>query len=111
MKIILPHSQAVEAGVKALKSGSISDDDVTRGKEALKAAVAFALETESGLVDVLGQQAAVLGSVQGLDATCSAIDSVSASDVKSVARKIAGQKVSVGAVGNLAHVPRVNQLN
>uniref|UniRef100_A0A336M3F9 CSON011523 protein n=1 Tax=Culicoides sonorensis TaxID=179676 RepID=A0A336M3F9_CULSO len=103
--------KAVEAGVKALKSGSVSDDDVKRGKESLKAAVAYALETEAGLVDVLGQQAAIVGSVQGLDATCSAIDSISASDVKSVARKLAGQKVSVGAVGNLANVPRVNQLN
>lgn len=94
-----------------MKSCSVSDEDVTRGKEALKAAVAFALESEADLVDSLGQQAAVVGAVHGLAATCSAIDAVSASDVKSVARKISGQKLSVGAVGNLAHVPRVNQLN
>lgn len=62
-------------------------------------------------MDSLGQQAAVVGAAHGLAATCSAIDAITASDVKSVARKLAGQKVSVGAVGNLAHVPRVNQLN
>ncbi|XP_063698657.1 cytochrome b-c1 complex subunit 2, mitochondrial [Culicoides brevitarsis] len=103
--------QAVETGVKTMKSCSVSDDDIKRGKEALKAAVAFAMESEAGLVDCMGQQAGTLGTVQSLAETCAAIDGVSASDVKSAARNLQTKKVSVGAVGNLSHVPRVNQLN
>lgn len=102
--------KAVEAGVRALKSGSLTDEDVARGKESLKAALAFAVESEAGLVDSLGQQAALLGAAQDLRAALAAVDGVSASDVKSAARKVASSRVSIGAVGNLATVPRLNQL-
>jgi len=103
--------KAVDAGVRALKSGSLSDDDVQRGKEALKAALAYAVESDSGLVDSLGQQAALLGAAKDLRAAQAAVDAVGAGDVKSAARKVASGKLSIGAVGNLANVPRVNQLN
>lgn len=103
--------KAVEAGVRALKSGSLTDEDVNRGKAALKGAIAFAVESEAGLCDSLGQQAATLGAAQSLAAAHAAIDGISASDVKSAARKVASGKISVGAVGNLTHVPRLNQLS
>lgn len=93
-----------------MKSGSLSDEDVKRGKEALKGAIAFAVESEAGLIDSLGQQAGVLGSAQNLSAALAAVDNVSASDVKSAARKIASSKLSIGAVGDLSYVPRLNQL-
>lgn len=93
-----------------MKSGSLSDEDVKRGKEALKTAIAFALDSEAGLIDSIGQQAALLGSAQDLKAALAAVDNVNASDVKSAARKIASSKLSVGAVGNLTYVPRLNQL-
>lgn len=88
----------------------MSDDDVKRGKEQLKAEIAFSLDSEAGLVDAIGQQGALLGSAQNLQAALAAVDNISASDVKSAARKVASSKISVGAVGNLAHVPRLNQL-
>lgn len=94
-----------------MKSGSLSDDDVTRGKEALKGAIALETEAESGLIDCLAQQAGILGSAQSPSAVCSAIDAITASDVKSAARKIASQKLSIAAVGNLTNVPRLNQIN
>lgn len=104
------YTKAVDAGVRALKSGSLTDEDVKRGKEALKAAIAYAVETEAGLIDSIGQQAALLGSVKDLNNTLAAVDAVSASDVKSAARKIASSKLSIGAVGNLNYVPRLNQI-
>lgn len=76
--------QAVEAGVKALKSASLSDEDVARGKAGLKADIAFAYDSESSLINVLAGQAALLGSAHSLKQILDAVDSVQASDVKSV---------------------------
>lgn len=75
---------AVEAGVKALKSASLSDDDVARGKAGLKSDIAFAYESDASLVSTLVGQSALLGSAHGLKAALDAVDAIQASDVKSV---------------------------
>lgn len=103
--------QAVEAGVKALKSASLSDDDVARGKAGLKSEIAFAYDSESSLINVLAGQAALLGSAHNLKQLLDAVDSIQASDVKSAARKLASEKVTVAAVGNLESVPYAADLN
>ena len=78
---------AVEAGVKALKSASLTDDDVARGKAGLKSDIAFAYESESSLVNTLAGQSALLGSAHSLKAALDAVDAIQASDVKSVSIK------------------------
>lgn len=57
--------KAVEVSVKALKSGPISDEDIKRGKEALKGAVDLCLESKREELDGHGmnQQACVTGEV------------------------------------------------
>lgn len=75
---------AVAAGVKALKSASLSDDDVARGKAGLKADIASAYETDASLITSLAGQSALLGSAHSLKQVLDAINSVQASDVKSV---------------------------
>lgn len=75
---------AVEAGVKALKSASLSDEDVARGKAGLKADIAFAYGSDGCLVNIMSGQGALLGSTHSLKAALDAVDTVQASDVKSV---------------------------
>ena len=75
---------AVEAGVKALKSASLSDDDVNRGKAGLKAEIAFAYDSDASLVTSLAGQSALLGKAHTLRAALDAVDAITASDVKSV---------------------------
>lgn len=75
---------AVEAGVKALKSASLSDDDVARGKALLKSEIACAYETESSLINTLAGQSALLGKAHSLKQILDAVDAIQASDVKSV---------------------------
>lgn len=75
---------AVEAGVKTMKTCSVSDDDIARGKASLKSAVAFAYESDSSLITTLAGQGAILGSAQSLKGALDAIDAVSASNVKDV---------------------------
>lgn len=75
---------AVEAGIRALKSASISDEDVARGKAGLKSDIAFAYETDSSLINTLAGQSAILGKANSLKAALDAVDAIQASDVKSV---------------------------
>lgn len=75
---------AVEAGVKALKSASLSDDDVARGKAGLKSDIAFAYETDASLINTLAGQSALLGTAHSLKQVLDAVDAIQASDVKSV---------------------------
>lgn len=77
---------AVEAGLKALKSASLSEEDIARGKAQLKSEIAFIYESDSTLVQELGAQAALLGSTLNLKACHDGIDAVQAADVKSVSR-------------------------
>ena len=102
--------KAVEAVARVLKSGAISSDDVNRGKALLKAAVLEAYATDSSLISEMGLQAVLTQQVQSADSLVSAIDSVSLQDVQQAAKKAGSSKLSVGAVGNLAHVPYASDL-
>lgn len=102
--------KAVEAVARVLKSGSISSDDVNRGKALLKAAVLEAYATDSSILTEIGLQAVLTHQVQSADALISAIDGVSQQDVQSAAKKAGSSKLSVGAVGNLSTVPYASDL-
>lgn len=79
-------AQAIDAAVKALKQGSVSNGDVTRAKEQLKAAVLHDLDSGSRLVSDIAAQAVLLGQVQSAAQIVAAIDAVSAADVNAVSR-------------------------
>lgn len=103
--------QAVETGVKGLRSLNVSDADVARGKAGAFAWVAEYLENHGTLAFDLGEQAAMLGKVYKKAEILAAVDSVSTSDVQAAARKVASGKLAVGAVGNLNSVPYLCSLN
>lgn len=85
MKLILSFQfQAVDATVKALKSGSVSSADLARGKEQLKLALLEAIETSAGLVANIGQQALLTGTVQNPAEIAAAIDALTSADVNAV---------------------------
>lgn len=102
--------KAVEAVTRVLKSGSVSSDDVNRGKALLKAAVLEAYATDRCLIGEMGLQAVLTHQVQSADSLVSAIDGISLQDVQQAAKKAGSSKLSVGAVGNLAHVPHASDL-
>lgn len=75
---------ATEAGIKALKSAAISENDVARGKAQLKSELAFIYETDATLVQALAGQSAQLGAPLTLKAAFDAVDAVQTADVKAV---------------------------
>lgn len=102
--------KAVDFLVRALKSGSIADKDVNRGKAALKASVISKYASDSGLIKIIGRQAALNRTVLEADALVAAIDGISVQQVQAAAKKVAGSKLSVGAIGHLANVPYASEL-
>ncbi|KAH8302640.1 hypothetical protein KR044_009158 [Drosophila immigrans] len=102
--------KAVDFLVRALKSGSISEKDVQRGKAALKARIVSNYSSDSGLIKEIGRQAALNRTVLEADALVAAIDGISVQQVQAAAKKVAGSKLSVGAIGNLSNVPYASEL-
>lgn len=102
--------QVTEAAVKVLRSGSVSEEAIKRGKAGLKAAILNAAENPLNIAEDIGQQALLKGSVDSTLALVAAVDSVSSSDVNNAARKVASGKLSMAALGNISNVPFVDQL-
>lgn len=75
--------QAIDAAVKALKSGSVSQGDVDRAKAQLKCNVLKELATPSGRFNDLVANA-LNGQIHGKSELIAAIDGVSVSDVNAV---------------------------
>lgn len=71
---------------KMLKSLQLSDDDICRGKNALKADISYATENDTGLLEVLRQQALFKGQVCTPQEIIASVDKITASDVKSVCK-------------------------
>lgn len=76
--------QITSCTYKMLKSLQLSDDDICRGKNALKADISYATENDTGLLEVLRQQALFKGQVCNPQEIIASVDKVTASDVKSV---------------------------
>lgn len=72
-----------------MKQGSVSNSDVTRAKEQLKAVYLSEFDTESGILADIGQQAVLAGSVVGASGVISLLDSITSADVNAVSIPIA----------------------
>lgn len=74
----------VQAAVKLLKSGNLTDADVNRGKSQLKAALLIKNESGSNAIDFIGSQAAIVGCAKTPCQVAAEIDEVSTADVNAV---------------------------
>ena len=75
--------KTVEFLVRGLKSASVSDKDVARGKALLKARIISRYSSDGGLIKEIGRQAALTRNVLEADALLGAIDGISQSQVHS----------------------------
>ena len=67
-----------------LREANVSEEDVSRAKNVLKADVGLAIENEAELAEDLGLQSLLTGKVHTFAETSALIDSVTAADVNSV---------------------------
>lgn len=78
--------QVVEAAVRSLRSLSVTDTEVQRAKAQLKAAALLEVESSSGLLEAIGLESVLRGSVTPVAQLISLIDGISTSDVSTVSR-------------------------
>ncbi|XP_050294271.1 cytochrome b-c1 complex subunit 2, mitochondrial [Anthonomus grandis grandis] len=99
----------VEGAVKVLKGGNVTDADVSRGKNQLKAELLLEMESGRKAAQVIGNQAVLTGAALSPCELSACVDSVSTSDVRAALQK-AGKKLTIASVGNLSNVPYADEL-
>merc|ERR1712209_247748 len=102
--------KAVSAVVSALRGASVTDDQVAGAKNQLLADVYTILEDPLQMVENMGMQLLVSGDVMPVEKYPEIIKAISTADVQAAAKKLAGSKLAMGAVGNLATVPYLDSL-
>jgi ubiquinol-cytochrome c reductase core subunit 2 len=95
---------------KTTKNG-LSNDDVNRAKNSLKAALSYDFETANKLVDVIASNPEQSNTHSNLGEVFKAIDAVSGNDVNAFVKRIGTGKHSLAAIGNLSELPRLEELN
>uniref|UniRef100_T1J887 Peptidase M16 N-terminal domain-containing protein n=1 Tax=Strigamia maritima TaxID=126957 RepID=T1J887_STRMM len=95
--------------VSAVKNG-VDEKDVQIGKARVKAAMHMAMENGTDSVQELACQALHYGKVYDAAELDALIDSITPSDVNSIAKKITNGKPSMAAVGNLIDTPYLDQI-
>ncbi|XP_043503076.1 cytochrome b-c1 complex subunit 2, mitochondrial [Polistes fuscatus] len=96
---------------KWLKSPQLSDADISRGKNILKADILYATENDFGLLEILQQQALLKGTVCSPKEMVASVDKITANDVKSIAGKLGSGKPTLAAIGDLCSVPNLDELS
>lgn len=102
--------KSVAAAFGEATKGSITDADVQRAKNQLKAATLMEMESSSNLLLEIGQQALTSGQVLSMDNLLAAVDQITTADVQNIAKKVINGKPSMAAIGNLSNTPYLDQI-
>lgn len=94
----------------SLTKAGLTDAEVARGKNQLKASIAMSMENGDGVLMNLAEQAIGSDRFTSLKDTMAMIDAIQTSDVSNVAKKLVNGKPSMSVVGNLTNVPYLDQL-
>ncbi|OWR53790.1 ubiquinol-cytochrome c reductase core protein II [Danaus plexippus plexippus] len=101
---------ALKAASKLLKNPNLSGDAIKAGKNQLKLQVLSEAESGVSLSESLAVQGLYTGSAKSAVDIAKDIDQLSSNDVSQVLASVIKNKVSMGAAGNLAFVPYVDEL-
>lgn len=102
--------KVVPAVMGELKTLKITDGDLKRAKNQVKAAVLMANEDSANTLEDLGLQSLFNGRVETTDTIFKTVDSITAADVTALVKKVLSGKLSMAARGNLQAVPYLDEL-
>ncbi|RVE41810.1 hypothetical protein evm_013532 [Chilo suppressalis] len=103
-------SAAVSSVAKLMKSGSLSAEAINAGKNQLKLQVLSEAEDGTSLAESLAAQGLYKGTARSPADIARDIDQINSSTVNQVLANASKSKISMGAAGNLAFVPYVDEL-
>ncbi|KAL4240160.1 Cytochrome b-c1 complex subunit 2 [Mactra antiquata] len=93
-----------------LSKSGVTDEEVQRGKNQLKSAIAMELESSEALVDNLAQQLIGSDKIVSVNDVLKMVDNITTADVVNAAKKFAGGKPTLASLGNLQNVPLLEDL-
>jgi len=102
--------KAISAVVSALRSASVTEEQVAGAKKQLLSDVYTLMEDPLQLVENMGVQVLVSGDVMPVEKYPEIIAGITTADVQAAAKKLAASKLAMGAVGNLSSVPHLDAL-
>jgi len=115
--IVAAHAQDSEKVLRSILNqfssvtkGSISAEDLQRGKNQVAAAALMSHESSTDLLQDMASQSLLQGQISNPSEVIAAIDALTAADVSAVAKKIVNGKPTMAAVGNLGSTPYLDQL-
>ncbi|XP_046361721.2 cytochrome b-c1 complex subunit 2, mitochondrial-like isoform X2 [Haliotis rufescens] len=88
----------------------VTDQEVARAKNQLKATVLMANESQAGVMADLGEQALGHQQIIPVEEVTRMIDAITTADVVNVAKRMINGKPSMAAVGNLSGTPYLDEL-
>lgn len=91
-------------------AGAVNAQELTRAKNQLKSSVHMQLETRAIQLEDLGRQLMTYNKIQTAEELCASIDAVTGADIQRVASDMLKTSPSVAVFGNLAHVPRYDDI-
>ncbi|CAH0584262.1 unnamed protein product [Chrysodeixis includens] len=103
-------SAAVKAVGGVLRNPKLSNEAIQAGKSQLKLQILSEADEGSSLAESIAAQGLYKGQAKSPADIAREIDAVSTNDVASALSSVAKNKLSMGAVGNLAFVPYVDEL-
>ncbi|XP_041831818.1 cytochrome b-c1 complex subunit 2, mitochondrial isoform X1 [Melanotaenia boesemani] len=102
--------KAAMAQVRGVAEGSVSEAEITRAKNQMKAEYLMSIESSEGLLEEIGAQALTTAAYQAPDTVLQAIDTVTQDDVVKAAKKFVDGKKTMAASGHLANTPFVDEV-
>lgn len=103
-------NSAVKAVAKLLKNPPLTPETIKAGRNQLKVQILSESEAATSLGESLAAQGLYTGSVKSPADLANNIDQISDSDIMQTVSNAARSKISMGAAGNLAFVPYVDEL-
>lgn len=94
----------------ALRSVSVTDEEVAAAKKNMLSDVYTMLESPLNLIENIGSQVLLSGDVMPAEKIPELIAGLTTADVQAAAKKLSAAKFSLGAVGNLSTVPFLDSL-
>ncbi|XP_054290437.1 cytochrome b-c1 complex subunit 2, mitochondrial-like [Macrosteles quadrilineatus] len=104
------NAKAAAEKVAKVLHGPVSDADVARGKAVVKGLLLQGYENGEAVVQDIGTQALLLGSVLAAPQIAAAVDALSTADVQNAAKKIASGKKSLAVYGNTSSAPYFDEI-
>uniref|UniRef100_A0A8C6PYV8 Ubiquinol-cytochrome c reductase core protein 2a n=1 Tax=Nothobranchius furzeri TaxID=105023 RepID=A0A8C6PYV8_NOTFU len=102
--------KAAVAQVNNVAAGSISEADLVRSKNQVKAECLMSMETSECLLGEIGAQVLTTAAYQAPESVLQAIDAVTKDDVMKAAKKFVDGKKTMAASGHLVNTPFVDEL-